>query len=580
MMYQQRRRRWWRRSNGRVATILSAVALAVALLPVVAVPSAQAVVGTSPEVGSRGFPLWYEDAIGQRVDLCLDNANCTATSAAMTPGNPLAEAFYASATAPAPNDLGVTGNGVILALEATFDPVTGRPITFGRVRVDLRGLTPNSTYTVTHPYGQLQVTTDGNGRARTTTDTGCLIEPPAPGQPAPCDFTAAQASPQFGGFLKWDPAVAPAAPAGFLGNPLVEHPVVGGPNGNAVTVQGPNFNFTVQDFLVEGRLAQPVTVPGTTSFGPQKVGTAGLPRTVTVTNTSGTAVSLLAPTVTGANAAEFTVAPAATPLLQGCGDGVVLVAGESCNAAVTFQPMAIGAKSATLGFPSSGDQANGLIPSVTLSGTGAVPQASIPATLALGNVGLGSAKTMPVTVSNPSNVPLAVSDAVLAAGGPEFTVKGTTCKAAPVPAHGSCSINVTYRPTALGSDTASLAISHDAAGSPATVTVTAAGADLTAPVLTRLSARPSTFNPTRRSTTVTFGLDGPGVASVTVMRGRQQVRDLGTARFTGPGTAQKSWAGRSQAGPLVAAGSYRIQVSAHDKAGNTSTRSISVVVTR
>ena len=70
----QSRRRGWRRANGRVPMILSAVALAFALVPVVAVQSAQAVVGTSPDVGAQGFPLWYEDANGTSVDLCLDSA--------------------------------------------------------------------------------------------------------------------------------------------------------------------------------------------------------------------------------------------------------------------------------------------------------------------------------------------------------------------------------------------------------------------------------------------------------------------------------------------------------------------------
>ena len=40
-------------------------------------------------------------------------------------------------------------------------------------------------------------------------------------------------------FLKWDPAVAPAAPVGFIGDPNVDHPVVGSPfNTNFVRVEG------------------------------------------------------------------------------------------------------------------------------------------------------------------------------------------------------------------------------------------------------------------------------------------------------------------------------------------------------
>ncbi|HEU5454788.1 MAG TPA: choice-of-anchor D domain-containing protein [Nocardioides sp.] len=578
-MNQQSRRRWWRRSHGYVPMILSAAALAVALLPVVAVPSAQAVVGTSPDVGAQGFPLWYEDATGTRVDLCLDSPYCTGTSTTLTPGNPLNEAFYASATAPAPDSLGLTGNGVILALGATFDPLTGQPVTFDRVRVDLRGLTPLATYDVLHPYGQLRLTADNQGRVRQTVDTGCLTEPPAP---PTCDFAAAQDSPHFGGFLKWDPARAPAAPAGFLGNPLVEHTVVGGPIRDMVTVEGvtdPGFSFTVEDFLVEGRLAQPLTAPNTRAFGVQKVGVASTPRTVTVTNTSGADVSLLAPSVTGTNAAEFTAVPGTTPLVQGCDDGVLLPAGESCAVDVTFTPAGTGPKTAMLGFPSDADQPTAPIPSVRLTGSGALPQASVPAAVAMGKVGLGAAKTTPVTVSNPSNVPLAITDAVLATGGPEFTVNAASCLAAPVPARGSCNVNVTYRPTALGADTASVVITHDAAGSPASVSVTATGADLTAPAITQLAVRPSTFNPTRRSVTVTYGLDGPGQATVKVLRAGRTVRTLGSRQFTAAGTARETWNGRNRAGSVVARGTYRIQVNARDQAGNTSSKTVPVVVT-
>jgi hypothetical protein len=557
--------------------ILSAAALAVALLPVAAVPSAQAFISTSPDVGAQGFPLWYEDANGTRVDLCLDNANCTGTSATLTPGNPLNEAFYASATAPAPDGLGLTGNGVILALEATFDPLTGQPITFVRVRVDLRGLSPLETYDILHPYGQLQLTADGQGRVRDTADTPCLTDPPAP---PTCDFAAAQDSPFFGGFLKWDPARAPAAPAGFLGKPLVEHTVVGGPIRDAVTVEGvtdPSFTFTVEDFLVEGRLAQPLTAPNAKAFGVQKVGFASVPRTVTVKNTSGADVSLQAPSVTGTNAAEFAAVPGTAPGVQGCDDGVLLLAGESCAVDVTFTPAGTGTKTATLGFPSDADQPTAPIPSVRLTGSGALPQASVPVAVAMGKVGLGAAKTTPITVNNPSNVPLEVTDAVLATGGPEFTVSGAPCTAAP---QGSCNVNVTYRPTALGADTASVTITHDAASSPASVSVTATGADLTAPAITQLAVRPSTFNPTRRSVTVTYGLDGPGKATVKVLRAGRTVRTLGSRQFTAAGTARETWNGRNRAGSVVARGTYRIQVNARDQAGNTSSKTIRVVVTR
>src|SRR5436309_14609720 len=42
-------------------------------------------------------------------------------------------------------------------------------------------------------------------------------------------------------FLRWDPAVAPAAPAGFIGDPAIDHPITGSPFGNNFfQISGPN----------------------------------------------------------------------------------------------------------------------------------------------------------------------------------------------------------------------------------------------------------------------------------------------------------------------------------------------------
>jgi len=79
---------------------------------------------------------------------------------------------------------------------------------------------------------------------------------------------------------------------------------------------------------------------------------------------------------------------------------------------------------------------------------------------------------------------------------------------------------------------------------------------------------------------VTYGLDGPGQATVKVLKAGRTVRTLGSTRFTAAGTARETWNGRNRAGSVVANGSYRIQVSARDQAGNTSSRAVTVVVAR
>ena len=78
-------------------------------------------------------------------------------------------------------------------------------------------------YTITHPYGKDKIVTDEEGEINYTEDIGA-------GGP----FSAALSS-RIGTFLKWDPAVGPQAPAGYVGNPDVAHKIVGGYNDEAKT---------------------------------------------------------------------------------------------------------------------------------------------------------------------------------------------------------------------------------------------------------------------------------------------------------------------------------------------------------
>jgi hypothetical protein len=119
------------------------------------------------------------------------------------------------------------------------------------VRID--GVKPGGRYVVTHPYGRETLTADKRGRARMTDDVGC--------DATPCDFRAALAT-RIGPFLRWDPSVAPAAPAGYIGNPLREHRVVGSPRGtDFFRVTGPEVGgpgvrrIQTALFTVEGKLA-------------------------------------------------------------------------------------------------------------------------------------------------------------------------------------------------------------------------------------------------------------------------------------------------------------------------------------
>src|SRR5919202_2108947 len=234
---------------------------------------------------SVGFPAYYQDTAGARLQLCIKAgdpclAGTTVTGFPSTPSNIQLETFYWVADAD-PGPLPGLPNSLVklrLALEASFGtatPQAGQQITFGRINIVGKGLAPNTSYTFTHPYGTATATSDALGQLKFRDQVGCPA--PGPGVPA-CDFSIALSS-NVGPFLKWDPAVAPAAPAGFLGDAVTAHPIVGSPLGtNFLRVASGGVTLAqTNDFIVAGKLwVPPVTV---SPVG----GLFGAPQSVTLT---------------------------------------------------------------------------------------------------------------------------------------------------------------------------------------------------------------------------------------------------------------------------------------------------------
>jgi carbohydrate binding protein with CBM6 domain/F5/8 type C domain-containing protein/centrosomal CEP192-like protein/glycosyl hydrolase family 95 len=104
-------------------------------------------------------------------------------------------------------------------------------------------------------------------------------------------------------------------------------------------------------------------------------------------------------------------------------------------------------------------------------GTGSALTAS-PSSLAFGSTLTGSASpAQTVAVSNPNSSAVSVSQ--LAVSGPFGQT--STCGAS-IPANGSCTVSITFDPTAAGSASGSLTVASSAAGSPLTVALSGTGA--------------------------------------------------------------------------------------------------------
>jgi hypothetical protein len=220
----------------------------------------------------------------------------------------------------------------------------------------------------------------------------------------------------------------------------------------------------------------PVVIsPTSVAFGNGVIATTSAAKTVKVTNDQTSALNF-----TGAifNGPFVLDTGASTTCPQSGGTiGGALAAGSSCNIGIDFAPTATGATSGgQITILDSGANS----PQVAaLSGTGVIAASVSPATLAFGNVAVGTTTAVKnATLTN--NQPTALTPASITAAAPYAVVaptSGTPCAVAtPVPAGGSCSVGVTFTPASLGAaPAATLSIADGAANSPQTVSLTGSG---------------------------------------------------------------------------------------------------------
>jgi mono/diheme cytochrome c family protein len=205
------------------------------------------------------------------------------------------------------------------------------------------------------------------------------------------------------------------------------------------------------------------------AFGSVNVGTTSTAQTATLSNT-GTAALVLGLLTTGST--EFAISGGT------CVAGGSLAAAGSCSINLAFTPSAAGARSASLVVTHN---ASGGQSSASLSGTGVALSPVIgvsPTTLSFNQTVGSSSVAQTVTVSNSGNAALSISAVALAgAQAAEYQIaSGSTCAAGgSVAANASCVLKLVFTPTAASARNASLAITHNAVGSPSSVTLNGTG---------------------------------------------------------------------------------------------------------
>jgi hypothetical protein len=219
--------------------------------------------------------------------------------------------------------------------------------------------------------------------------------------------------------------------------------------------------------------------PLTLSFGSQPIGIGSTPQNTVLTNSGTTALAITSITITGTSSGDFGEQ-------DNCGTS--LPAGNSCNIAVTFTPTALGTRTASLAIA---DSAANSPQSIALSGTGSLTVTLLPPSLNFGSQALGTtSQSLPVMLSTAGTL---IINSIVASGPFAQT---NNCGTA-LPAGGSCTINATFTPQALGPQSGTLTVTDDATGSPQTVTLSGTG------ILTATLSPPN----------LSFGSEGLGATS-------------------------------------------------------------------
>ena len=203
--------------------------------------------------------------------------------------------------------------------------------------------------------------------------------------------------------------------------------------------------------------------PTSLNFGPQLVGVVSSPLSVTLTNAGSSTLTVSSFTVTGGHAADYTAT-------NNCGGSVA--AGASCTITVKFNPHGSGVSTATL---SIADNAAGSPQTVPLSGVGTYAQV-VPASLTFGTqaVGTTSAPQMVTLTNTLPKSAMTIYQIAIAGNNPGQYAETNTCGSS-LAAGASCSISVTFAPTAAGPRPATLLINDNAGASPQAVPLTGTG---------------------------------------------------------------------------------------------------------
>src|SRR5271156_3886305 len=200
------------------------------------------------------------------------------------------------------------------------------------------------------------------------------------------------------------------------------------------TASNPTTSITLSGTGVQGSLtANPTSI----NFASLLVGASGSV-SVTLTNSGTASVAISQASASGTG---FSITGLAAQ---------TLVAGQSTSFTAKFSPTASGSATGSISIVSNAPSSP-LVIGLSGSGTASQPQLTInPASITFGSVAVGSTASQTVTLTNPGNAALTVTQALPSGTG--FSMSGATIPLT-INAGSSASFTAKFSPSAVGSDT-------------------------------------------------------------------------------------------------------------------------------
>jgi hypothetical protein len=219
--------------------------------------------------------------------------------------------------------------------------------------------------------------------------------------------------------------------------------------------------YTWQTRIFRGQALPEVSVlPLSLTFGQQAIGTTSSPQIATLSNTGMVTLTISNIGITGADASDFAETNTCGP---------ILAPNENCQISVTFTPTASGSRSAAVSIT---DNAPGSPQSVGLIGSTDVFLS--PSNVSFSNQYVGiSGPSQTVTLTNTANSTLSITS--VTASPADFAAL-STCGSSVAPG-ASCSISVSFDPTASGARNGVLTVTDRANHSTQTAALAGVGQD-------------------------------------------------------------------------------------------------------